>query len=680
MQMANLINSLTNDKLNLLNGRSVPTKELGKLTKLANEIKLIEGFQPIKVTGSREIFVEQKPAQLLEARTINNKAFTLIVENKSLPLDSMKQVGLNLDSKNNRVTLSFTEAENSTKTATNTQIKANNNSQLAASPPLKNNINKHYNDYSSTTKTTIRDPATQAVPATTKRIEVPTRLTSKIETLNVIGKVTTPESSQHKTSEPHAQVFSKEQPAQNQFTRNLLNNGHQQVESPTKKTTNSPSLPQTFASTENEIQLKTDENKPNSRIFIAQPSMEQKLPTQAQGQANTSNQTPKYIDQPKTENQAVKPNFTQPQVSQSTEPLLKQETKLPLPLIQRHVDTKTSSHDQNQVTLESKISPSLDTRFYKVALNANEFILSASQPLKEGSKVQIIRDSQGNIQLLPPRQESTANTLTNALAKSLPQQLPKAELTQLIQSLTTMTNDKNLDIGVRQQIQQLIQSFPSPQNLQTPDAVKQAINNSGLFLESKLLNSTPNLTQDIKANWINVQTAVTQTQEDSLLNSRTESFDKKIENSVSHALERITSSQIRNLLESSKQEGINLPLIIEIPIQDKGKTSVFQLEIDQDKSNQEKPNKKRNWLAKLLFDFPETGKFEARVNVEENKVAVIFVAENKETDNQIKQSSNLLAKQLADKGLEVTQLESFVSPNKTRTEKVKQHNLIDVRT
>ena len=354
----------------------------------------------------------------------------------------------------------------------------------------------------------------------------------------------------------------------------------------------------------------------------------------------------------------------------------------------KHQDSQ-ASYQNRAVNTPLTVQTAPETQFkqnsiageYKVSIDTSEFIISAKQPLKVGDNIQVIRDLEGKLQLLPNQPQTKSNILSQEFAKSLPQQLSKPELINFIQSLTSLQNANGLDKGTQKVIQQLLNSIPNLQQLETPAAIKQAIMNSGLFLENKLSTTPTNLNQDIKANLLNFQTNA-----NNQINEKTQStpsldlIEQNTKQSISQAIERITSTQIRNLLELNKIEGMNLPLIIEVPIQDKGETSILQLEIDQDQHNQETSKNKRKWLAKLLFDFPQTGKFEARVSVEESKVAVIFAAENSATENKIRKHSNVLAKQLTDKGLEITQLDSFCNPIKEAKPLSNQPNLIDVRT
>jgi hypothetical protein len=677
--MANLINAMTNDKLNPLNGNSVSLKDVGKLTKIVSEIKLIEGFQPIKVTASRDIFINQKPAQLLEARTIENKNFSLIIENKNTPIEGIKQVGLDMDSKKNSFTLSFIESHKNKEKAIDNNTKPIYNNNLNPTDLNRNKIDKHYSGAvnQASSQSSRSQPNIEQ-----NRTELQVRLASKIEYLSVLAKLPSQESSNLKPLDSKISSDSQAQ-VEKQTTRNqtkiitpsiLMNTSHtkdqtgnikEQIALPQTRSVDNKSIsPQasskSIPSAVNEAQDKTTISDKRQATLQQEPKTELRINTQSQS-GILSTQDSRNLN-----NAANSPTHLGPSFNQARS------------LIEPSTHSKTQA-TQNHITSALEQAP---LTHYRVSKDSNEFILASKTPLNIGEKIQVITDSQGNIQLLPKQKEVRENTLNSAFAKSLPQQITKHELVQLIQSLNRIQGSAQLNESSQKLIQQLLSSIPQRQELESPQSVKQAIYNSGLFLENKLLNNPSNLTQDIKANWLNIQTAASQHSSDGNTPQTAikEGLDVKANEAISQAVERITSSQIRNLLEPNRLEGLTLPLNIELPIQDKDSTSIFQLQIDQDQSDSSKPEKKKKWLAKLLFDFPETGKFEARLNVEENKVAVIFVAEDKDTENKIRQRRDILAKQLEDKGLEVSKLESFSKPIDKNINTTQKHSLIDVRT
>jgi|GEM_PF-2117018 len=710
--MANLINSMTNDKLSQLSGSSVSTKELGKLTKLVNEIKLIEGFQPIKLTGNRQIFIDNKPAQLLEARTLDNKSFSMISEQLQPTIDKLKQVGLTVDSKNKQFTLSFNDGTDLREAKFNkspTQgiegiIYKNNNLETSSQA---RSVNKHYQNQA-TVASGPRPNVEQSKQYQSK--EIPVRLASKVEFINVIAKLPSQDTSRttppNQNSSQIGAQLGAQLGAQPQVQKTDISvNSYSQI---TPKTS-----PQALTQRESTASINSKNTPIQSLVADAktpqsETEIQQRQPAQSQNITAQQDKSQAYIS---------KPNLTDFTPKQVTKPISSTQTGIPQEQSQlnaKPIQTLSSNQvkssqgtssqltgapnlnfkpsyalignhqekPENSITQEQVLRTELTNKSnqYKVSQSFQNFIIESLKPLNVGDTIPVIRDENGKLQLLPITQEMTSKTLDSGLAKSLPQQLTKGELSQLIQTFNQLQNNPETSKDTQRLIQQILTSIPQSQNIESPKELKQALSNSGLFLENKLLKSSDNLNHDFKANLLKLQTNITQSESTSTQTYIKDNLDQKTGQTISQAIERITSSQIRNLLETNKVEGLNLPLTIEFPIQDKGATSIFQLQVDRDSDSDTTSTNKRRWLAKLLFDFPETGKFEARLNVEGNKLAVIFVAEEKETANKIHQYTQNLTKQLTNKGLEVTQVDSFCKPVEDKVQTKVKRNLIDVRT
>ncbi|MGB0940911.1 MAG: flagellar hook-length control protein FliK [Marinomonas sp.] len=706
--MANLINSMTNDKLSQLNGSSVSTKELGKLTKLVNEIKLIEGFQPIKLTGNRQIFIDNKPAQLLEARTLDNKSFSMISEQLQPTIDKLKQVGLTVDSKNKQFTLSFNDGTDLREAKLNknpTQgiegiIYKNNN--LEASSQARS-VNKHYQNQA-TVASDPRPNVEQSKQYQSKEIAV--RLASKVEFINVIAKLPSQDTPRTTPPNQNSSQIGAQLEAQSQVQKTDISvNSYSKI---TPKTS-----PQALTQREPTASINSN-NTPIQSLVADAKTPQSETETQQRQSAQSQSIT---TQQDKSQAYISKPHLTDFIPKQVTKPISSTQTGIPQEQSQlnaKPIQTLSSNQvkssqgtssqltgapnlnfkpsyalignhqekPENSITQEQVLRTELTNKSnqYKVSQSSQNFIIESLKPLNVGDTIPVIRDENGKLQLLPITQEMTNKTLDSGLAKSLPQQLTKGELSQLIQTFNQLQNNREASKDTQRLIQQILTSIPQSQNIESPKELKQALSNSGLFLENKLLKSSDNLNHDFKANLLKLQTNIAQSESTSTQTYIKDNLDQRTGQTISQAIERITSSQIRNLLETNKVEGLNLPLTIEFPIQDKGATSIFQLQVDKDSDSDTTSTNKRRWLAKLLFDFPETGKFEARLNVEGNKLAVIFVAEEKETANKIHQYTQNLTKQLTNKGLEVTQVDSFCKPVEDKVQTKVKRNLIDVRT
>jgi hypothetical protein len=307
-----------------------------------------------------------------------------------------------------------------------------------------------------------------------------------------------------------------------------------------------------------------------------------------------------------------------------------------------------------------------------------EFPILSQTPLKKGDIVRIMVDANNNMQVLPAKTSATAPTVqTEALKQSLPKQLSLGDMSQLVKQLHNLNeaSNANLPPQTQQALKQLIQNMPALGALTTsPEAMKQAIQTSGLFSESLLANdSKTQIPADLKLNL----TKLKDTQESigplRIGNVPTEQ--------IANAIERITTSQLRHFSEPNQINTPTYPLHIELPIKHGQSPSFVQIEINKDASTAEQEKQDRRWLVKLKFDFEETGRFDARASIQANKVGILFAAEDPETVQKLQKNLPTLKQQLKDKDIEVERLDAFQAKlDKEKVNIVKTQSLIDVRT
>ena len=108
--------------------------------------------------------------------------------------------------------------------------------------------------------------------------------------------------------------------------------------------------------------------------------------------------------------------------------------------------------------------------------------------------------------------QQNRSTIEHSLRQVLPQQQALKLLLPLLQQLTSTANSPRTNTAfpkeLNQQLSALLKQFPTAEQIQQPKALKQSINNSGVFLESKLLKV---LAQQLAANAANKSTTSTPT-------------------------------------------------------------------------------------------------------------------------------------------------------------------------
>jgi hypothetical protein len=353
------------------------------------------------------------------------------------------------------------------------------------------------------------------------------------------------------------------------------------------------------------------------------------------------------------------------------------------PIITPKVNTTQASTAQVNTTQvnTAQTAASPNTPYLATVTDGKtEFPIISQTELKRGDIVRVLVDSNNNVQVLPNKSNSlTASTQIEALKQSLPKQLSTNDMSQLIKQLHVIneSSPSTLPSQTQQALKQLMQNLPSLASLTaSPETMKQAIQTSGMFSESLLLNNnkTELLPVDLKLNLSRLK----ETQEN-IGSLRLGSIPTE---QIANAIERITTTQLRHFSDPNQASTPNYPLHIELPIRDGLRHNLVQIKIDKDPNTEENNKQERRWLVKLKFDFEETGKFEARTSIQANKVSIIFVAEDKETLQKLQKNIPTLKQQLKDKDIEVEKLDTFQAKlGKDETSSpLQSKQLIDVRT
>lgn len=325
--------------------------------------------------------------------------------------------------------------------------------------------------------------------------------------------------------------------------------------------------------------------------------------------------------------------------------------------------TVTSATTSSQITMVSD--------------GQSEFPIMTDAKLKAGQVIRVMIDANNHLQVLPSKLDTTPPSISlDALRQSLPKQLSLNDMTTVIKQLQSiaLSSPSTLPLQTQQALQQLIQNLPNLATLTgSPEAMKQAIQASGIFSESLLVAEKPALTADLKLNLSRVRDAQEQAGMLRIGNTSTEQ--------IANAIERITTAQLRHFSDQNSAAAPSYPLHIELPIKNGNTLHMMHVEINQDASSEGDEKRERRWLVKLQFNFEETGRFDARVSIQANKVGILFAAEDMETVQKLYKTIPDLKQQLEKKDIEVERLDAFQAKlTKEEAKPVRSQSLIDVRT
>ena len=181
---------------------------------------------------------------------------------------------------------------------------------------------------------------------------------------------------------------------------------------------------------------------------------------------------------------------------------------------------------QSGQTLIAKVEKLLNNNEVELRIGNQSVRANSPIPLTAGQSINLVveESNSGNI-LRITQQISQADLITRALRAVLPKQQPIADVVkQLVHTVTSNKTDSTpsqtsnpINNNLRTAIQTFVNNLPNVKTLSQADGVRQAIQNSGVNLESHLrqalISGKPiNTTNDIKANFLRIAQSALQTQ------------------------------------------------------------------------------------------------------------------------------------------------------------------------
>lgn len=244
-----------------------------------------------------------------------------------------------------------------------------------------------------------------------------------------------------------------------------------------------------------------------------------------------------------------------------TEPVLRQGQQVVVEVIKLLADKQLlvspSLLKSNELTTQSNAQTRLPAQI-QVDISA------LKQTFRTGDRLtlEVLREQPLAVQL-KASSPSRAELIQQYQRLTLPQLAePKGNPLSI---LTQLKPDMLTTAAVRQGISQLMQGFSDRQSVQQPDGLRQALSNSGLFLENRLLQQSPPtlMQQDIKANLLQLA--------DQLKTALAQPASRAVENpALQNNLPREVQSAIQQLAQPQALR--SLPALIQPALASQGQT------------------------------------------------------------------------------------------------------------
>ena len=326
---------------------------------------------------------------------------------------------------------------------------------------------------------------------------------------------------------------------------------------------------------------------------------------------------------------------------------------------------------------------------------------------------------------------SRTGIIEQAVRQSLPQQQPLQQLLPLLQRIIEQPQT-HWPKALTQNVQYLLRQFPTAEQMQQAKPIKQAVENSGIFLESKLArlalneqttsgraDKSPLLQSDIKAvlQQLSKQLEKSLTVKPSpqssdgdhqrdmplphlpVYNSKaaptSSSTGDKSEQNLDILLRQLSRQLLAsiartqlNQLESLGARQANTPetqtaqnsWVTEIPIVHGKHVDNLSLRIDQHTPEQgTQQQQQKLWTVMLTFDLHILGKMNVQLKVLNRDVSAVIWSSLQQTHNQVKQHVDELSNNLRQVGVSVCNIECQLGTPPNHHSPLMQQ-LVDVRT
>lgn len=387
-------------------------------------------------------------------------------------------------------------------------------------------------------------------------------------------------------------------------------------------------------------------------------------------------------------------------------------------------------------------------KLVRLMVRQEAVVTYTDQPLKPGQRVPMYLsegrlwqleakpqagNTAGRQALSEPARQALLETLRMALPlkdqPDLTPQLPK------IQSLTYTQQQQLLSPTLQQALRQAAQQLRQPLELAQPKALRQAMENSGVQLEQKLLRAlqaqegagrgarhdaarADALTRVMSNDWKGALLKVlssTRTelgrlgespefQRPSELNltqllqqlsprPAPELADRSIRSQLLqmvhqltlHSLARVQFQQSQGLAQQLAPADTGQPAqtwTMDIPLRFGQDVLPLMLRIEPEAGEEEahkRSGKTRQWQVQLSFELPEVGPLYAQITVRDQQVATRLWAEQPQTAEAIRARLNDLQQRLEKEGIEVTKLECHTGAPPQPTTAI-HYSLVDITT
>ncbi len=332
-----------------------------------------------------------------------------------------------------------------------------------------------------------------------------------------------------------------------------------------------------------------------------------------------------------------------------------------LPLVKPDARTQTKPINLSQPNSPSLISTTQTAyKTLRLSFPLTAENPSSSQPIltpQQNIRLQVIKTgAEPQFKILPP--VTIEETIHTALRELLPKELPpQTLLQQLSRDLPAIVRHEQVSETLKRLAQEILKSLPSKQQITKGKHLKSALNNNGIFLETKLAQTftapnAPKLNTDFKANLLKLMQALQQNpvsnEKDTSDNEHITTLLKEVQSKTEGTLARLMLNQLKSLPQEDPNKQI---WVIDLPFTDKKeKPTSVKIQIEENHKKTDDPEQK-NWSATLTLTPPNMQTLHCKISYLNQAVHANFWSEHTKTTQIIQNNLDYLSQRLEEAGL-----------------------------
>ena len=341
-----------------------------------------------------------------------------------------------------------------------------------------------------------------------------------------------------------------------------------------------------------------------------------------------------------------------------------------------HISQPTGRNWQvGQIVHATVISTAQGKTVLNIAGNLITSSLTMERPWQEGEKIQleVLKTGMPVVLKVSPSDPAQELIISRALREQLPRQMP---LGNMLNNLSPLLNSGSVNPATQQMIARLLATIPQLKQLTSGKKVKQAVINSGMFLENKLVqpqSSSSSISQDFKAALLRLLGSLKNAPEQA--GSTTQPTVEAIRQ-IEAGLARVQTNQLNTITSHGTE------WFIELPVKLKNEQQLNELKI-KIRKNKEAENRMDHpiWSVFINFELQELGPVQANITLlGTNRISIGIWAEQESTAKQFTNQLDMLRASLAEADLTILNLSSHhgKSPESGVPESSIGQQLIDI--